>query len=604
MKSLGFFARIANIYALHHVRVQSSFHLVHSLISFVVVEAIPRGNTELAQKVAVPQVQTAATIPNFDADPQAQPPTHETSTQIQGPAPLSISQQVFIRQPVVDILPPAVPAGPIDVDVPMMHAPVISVSVQPIAPTVLPIAPLRWLQQQVTIDSSSYFPTQSAVPSVTIAPQLHIAQQNCAHVFTDRQSGSDQYMDITDEDGDSWMRPSEFREATTLPEPAPQTLIQTFVTPIEGTQCTHGDGPVQQLAIVVACDPAPAVDPNRGLLDLGVPRLQKNARTYRLPYGPHSSVSPLAPSQNRKVVRLCRRVELRRRGSTFNSLSAQNKNLAGTSMSQRRSSLRKKAAARPPNPRCSEKPASPQVDGQPEAANLIAPVDLIGPVDVPSPQKRGRSYFDRLYVNYVSPFSQRGPSEVSLMACKGTPKSASPKKAFIWQCHFAARDRRAAGTDGRIGVAYQNNLTTGQRVVAGPQRQSAPLQRRAPVDDYVYPRRKRPTAADFIRAEDVEKEKKVLDATVDALESMGLNSENSVSASSSSASASDASETSLATSSSSVTQGLEFHRDQAQLLLEDIFEDCEKKPIGLAASFPPSFPFGSSSDPDSEFDDD
>ena len=93
----------------------------------------------------------------------------------------------------------------------------------------------------------------------------------------------------------------------------------------------------------------------------------------------------------------------------------------------------------------------------------------------------------------------------------------------------------------------------------------------------------------------MEKEKKVLDVTVDALESMGLNSENSVLASSSSASASDASETSLATSPSSVTQDLEFHRDQVQLLLEDIFEDCEKKPIGLAASLPPSFSFGSNS---------
>ena len=104
----------------------------------------------------------------------------------------------------------------------------------------------------------------------------------------------------------------------------------------------------------------------------------------------------------------------------FSSLSGRNKNLAGTSMLQRRSLLRKKAAARPPNLHCSEKPPSSQVDGQLEAA------DLIVPVDVPSPQKRGRSYFDRLYVNYVSPFSQRGPSEVSLMACKGIPKSASP----------------------------------------------------------------------------------------------------------------------------------------------------------------------------------
>jgi hypothetical protein len=180
------------------------------------------------------------------------------------------------------------------------------------------------------------------------------------------------------------------------------------------------------------------------------------------------------------------------------------------------------------------------------------------------------------------------------MACKEIPESASPKKAFIWQCHFAARDRRAAGTEGRIGVIYQNDPTTGQQVVSGPQRQPASLQRKAPVGGHVYPRRKRPTAADFIRAEDMEKEKNVLDAAVDSLRSMGLDSENSVSAFSSSASAPDAPETSPTTSSSSVTQGLEFHQDQAQLLLEDIFEDYEKKHIGLAVSF--SFDSSSESD--------
>jgi hypothetical protein len=39
----------------------------------------------------------------------------------------------------------------------------------------------------------------------------------------------------------------------------------------------------------------------------------------------------------------------------------------------------------------------------------------------------------------ASPFSQRGPSEVSLMACRVTPKSASVEKALILEHHFAAR---------------------------------------------------------------------------------------------------------------------------------------------------------------------
>ena len=102
----------------------------------------------------------------------------------------------------------------------------------------------------------------------------------------------------------------------------------------------------------------------------------------------------------------------------------------------------------------------------------------------------------------------------------------------------------------------------------------------------------------------MEKEKKVLDATLDALQSMGLNSGNSVSASSSSASVSDTPEISPATPSSYVAQDLEFHRDQAQLFLEDIFEDCEKNQIGLAVSFSPSFSLDSGSGLDSGSDDD
>jgi len=557
---------------------------------------------ELAQKVITPQARTPVTVLDFNADLQAQSPTRETSARIQGPVPPPTSQQVVIYQSAVNFLPPVVPVGPIYVDIPMTEAPpLISMPVQPIVPAVLSTVPSSWLQQRATTSSNSYFP---AVPPATIAPQFHIAQEACTRVFIDHHSGSDQHMDITDGDGDSWMRPSGFGEATTLPEPAARTLVEIIMTE-EGTpQCTHDSDPAQQLAVVVACNRTPAVGPTSGPPDLGARRLHEKARVYRLPYGSHSSISPLAPSPNPKVVRLRRRAELRSRSSTSNPFSARNKNLVRASMLRKRFLLRKKAAARPPNPRCSETPTS-RVDDKPEAVDLIAPVNPIVPVDAPSPQKKGRSYFDRAYVNSMSPFSQRGPSEVSLMACKAVPKSASPKKAFIWQCHFAARDRRAAGADGRIGVIHQNDPTTGRQVAVGSQRQPARVQRKAPVGDHVYPRRKRLTAADFIRAEDVEKEKKVLDATVDALQSMGLNSGNPVSASSNSASVSDTLETSPTAPSSYVAQDLEFHRDQAQLLLEDIFEDCENNQIGPAVSFSPSsFSLDSSSDLDSGSDDD
>lgn len=594
------------MHALHHVRVRSDSCLEHSLIPFVAREAIPKGNTEQARKIIAPQVRAPGAISNFNADRQAQPPMHDASTEIQGLASLPSSQHPFTRRPAVNASLPIVPVGPIYIDIPMTQAPpVIPIPAQPIVPMVLPAAPPSWFQHQVAISSSSYFAGQSVAPPITIAPQLHIAQPNCAHTPADHLSGSDQYMDITDEDGDSWMHPSGFGEAITLPEPAPQALAQAMVASAEGTpQCAHGTSLTQYEPVVVACDTTPAVGPTRGPLGLNAYQMRKKVRAYRLHYGPH--LSPLAPSPNRKAVRLYRTVGLRKRGPIFNPPSTRNNNLARISMLQKRALLRKKAAARSLNPPLLEKSSTPQVDDQPKAMDPIIPVDPItpmdpvAPVDPPSPQKKGRSYFDRLYVNRTSPFSQHSPSEISLMACKVIPKSASLKKAFIWQRHFAARDRRTAGTDGRIGVFYENDPTTSQQVVAGSQRQPTPLQRKTPAGDHVYLSRKRPTVADFIRAEDVEREKEILDAATDALQSMDLNSGNFISAFSTSGPAYNALETSPLTSSSYVTQDLEFHRDQAQLLLEDIFEDREKKQNCLMASVSSLF----SSDPDSEDEDD
>lgn len=169
------------------------------------------------------------------------------------------------------------------------------------------------------------------------------------------------------------------------------------------------------------------------------------------------------------------------------------------------------------------------------------------------------------------------------MACKVTQKSASPRKAFIWQRQFAARDRRADGTEGRISVIYQSDPATGECTVAGSERQPVPLQRKIPVDNKVSPRQKRLTVVEFIRAEDGEKERDVFNAAADALQSMGLNPEVSVSASPSSGSTAGAPTATPETHLSSTLQDLGFHKDKAQLFLEAIFENHQKQDIPLDA---------------------
>ena len=340
---------------------------------------------KLTQKVIVPQVRTPVTIPDFNADLQAQSPTRETSARIQGPVPPPTSQHVVIYQPAVNFSPPVVPVSPI-YDVPMTEAPpLISMPMQPIVPAVLSTVPSSWLQQRVATSSNSYLP---AVPPATIAPQFHIAQEACTRIFTDHQPGSDQHMDITDEDGDSWMRPSGFGEAITLPEPATQILVEIIMTEESTPQCTYDSDPVQKLAAIVAYNQTSAVGPTSGPPDLGARRLHEKARVYRLPYGSHSLISPLAPSPNPKVVRLRRRAELRSGSSTSSPLSARNKNLMCASMLRKRFLLRKEAAARPPNPQCSEASTS-RVDDQPEAVDLIAPVNLTFPWMPPPLRRRG-----------------------------------------------------------------------------------------------------------------------------------------------------------------------------------------------------------------------
>lgn len=532
--------------------------------------------------------------PSCNVYPQPQLPVPEASTHIQGPPPLPTPRLT------VNISLPTVPVGPTHAIVPTTQAPPVSLSRGPAISTLLPTAPSSWLQQQVVVRRNSYFPVQSVAHPMDIDPQPCITRPTCTPVFIENhESKSDQHMDITDDDGDSWMRPSEFGEAKTPQESTPSPPIQILVIPVQDApQCTRENGLAQEPTVVVACNPTPTVCSIQGFTGLDSRRLRKKVRTCRLPYGPRPSITPLAPSVKLWVMRLYRSVELRRRGSASAYLSARNKHIARASRLQKRFYLRNKIAARPPKPQHSTKPTA-QVNDQPET------VDPITPKVPPSTQRKARSYFDRLHATRASPFSQHGPSEVSLMACKLVPKSTSSKKAFIWQHHFSARDRRAVGKDGRISVTYGNNRTTGQRAVAGSQREPTPQQRKAPVGDHVYSRRKRPTAADFIRIEDTEKEKQALDAAVDALQSMGLNSEASVPAPSTSASASDAPVISSTIFSSSVTQDPEFHRDQAQLLLEDIFEGCEMKQNGLATSFPSSpSSFDSSSGPDSESDDD
>ena len=70
-----------------------------------------------------------------------------------------------------------------------------------------------------------------------------------------------------------------------------------------------------------------------------------------------------------------------------------------------------------------------------------------------------------------------------------------------------------------MSVTYQNGPTTGGKMIAGSRYQSASLQRKAPDCDQVYPRRKQPTAADSIRADDADKEKEILGTAVDPLQS-------------------------------------------------------------------------------------
>ena len=338
---------------------------------------------------------------------------------------------------------------------------------------------------------------------------------------------------------------------------------------------------MQQPTVIVARAPTPALGPIRGSFDLDI---CEKLRTSRLPYGPHPSAVPLTPSVNRWVGRLRGGVELGR-GFTDAHRSARNKNIARISMLHKCSLLCKKVAARPPKPQYLDKPIPPHVDDQPKATDPVP----VAPVDRSS-QKKKRTYYGRLHVTRASPYSQRGPSEVPLLACKEVLKYASLRKASIWQCHLAARDRGAAGTDGRINVVYQKDPITGQQAVAGSRQQPAPSQRKTPVGDHVYPRRKRPTAANFIRAKGPEKEG-TLDATADALQSMGLKSEASIPASSNPASSSyalapGAPESSSMPSSSSVVQDPEFNQDQAQLFLEDISEAARRTKTALWPCFP------------------
>ena len=279
---------------------------MHSFIAFAVGEAISRKN-EPVQKIIAPQFQAHLSVPNFDVN-----------AKIQGPAPLPLPLQAFTHQPAVSNVP-------IPVDFPMTPAsPVISVPVQPFVPSVLPTVHPSWLQQKVSIGCNSYFPAQSVAPLATIALGLHTVQATCAQDLTEHQSGSEEYMDITDEDGDSWMRPSEFGEIDALQEPALQTTIQTVATPAEATlQCTHVNRPAQQTT-VVAYNPTPAVGPTRGLPGSHSNRLHRKDRACRLSYRPYPSVSLAVPSPNRKPVRSRGIDEPGRRGPTSDPLSARN----------------------------------------------------------------------------------------------------------------------------------------------------------------------------------------------------------------------------------------------------------------------------------------
>ena len=568
------------------VGVRFSLHLRYSLITFAVVEVVPNRNVEPVQKTVAPLERVPVTILNTHANPQSQPRpqplTLKPSVWTQGQVPPHVSQQLLIPRPTTNIPLPTIPVVPIHAIIPATQGPLtISVPVQPPMPTVLQTAPLSWFQRQAVIDHGSYVQAQSVAPLVPFVPLPHTAQPTLVPVLINHrdESESDQGMDIVDDDGDSWMCPGGTGEEITPPEPAPAPLVQTLVIPTNDVpQRTHVIGPQR-----------PTVGPTWELLDPDARRLRKKVHSSRLPYGSRSSVAPLAPSTNRWVGRLRRR----RNSSIRSRHHARNKDIARAGRLEKRSLLRKRLAARPPKQQSSEGPTLLCVDEQPKVAD---PTPLVDPSSI---QKKARTYYDRLHVTRASPFSQHGPSEVSLLACKAIPKSASLRKAYILQRHFEARDRRAAGLDGRTNAIRQNDPTAGQQTVAGSQQRSAPLQGKAPVGDYVCPRRKRKTAADYIRAEDAEKENETLDAAADAFQSMGLNSETSVPASSSSVPASDVPVPSPTALSSSVTQDPEFNQDQAQLFLEDIFEDCEKKHSGLVAPFTSSSSSGSSSDSDS-----
>ena len=702
------------------VGIRLSFPLQLPLTVFVVVEVTPNRDVEPVQRTLAPRVQAPVTILNSNADPQPQPPTLEASAWTRQPVHLPTPQQQFIPQPAANTLLPTIPVGPTHTVRPVMQGPLPTTSapVQPPMPTASQPVPPSWLQQQAVISLGSYFHPQPMVPLVIVTPPPHVPQPTFAPVLTHHhnESESDDGMDIVDDDGDSWMRPSGFGEATAPPEPAPVplvrtlvippkpapaltippgparvSLVQTLVTPPEPAPAPPVQSlvipphapvhlgqtlvvppnlaapapPVQTLVIppgpapvplvaslvippeltpapsavqapMILPGPAPAplvstlaippvqapvipipaegaplrthvigpaqqstIGPTWGLLDPNAHRLCKKVRASRLPYGLHPSVAPLAPSLNRWVGRLRRSVQTRRRGSTYTRHSTRNKDIARASMLGERSLLRKKIAARGPKPRCLEKPTLLRFDDQPTAANPTALVDSS------SVQKKPRTYYDRLRMTRASPFSQRGPSEVSVLARRGVPELTSFRKAFILQRHSAARDRRAAGIDGRVIIIHQNDLAAGHQTVTGPHQQPALVQRRTPVSDHVYPRRKRKTAADYIRAEDAEKEKEILDAATDALQSMGLNSEASAPAPSSSTSTADLPASNPVPVSATVTQDPEFNQDQAQLFLEDIFEGCENKQAGLAPSFSSSSSLpGSSSDPDSDSGDD
>jgi len=482
-----------------------------------------------------------------------------------------------------------------------VQPPIISVPVQYPMPMALQTTPPIWPQQQVVICPGPCVQTQPVPSTVPFVPLPQVAQPIFTPVLIDHnESESDQGMDIVDDDGDSWMRPDGIGEEITPSEPAPVALIQTPVIPTnDAIQPTHAIEPPQR----------PTVGQTWELLDPNARRLRKKVRASRLPYGPRPSVTPFAPSTNRWVGRLRRRVQPRRSGAASTRHYTRNKDIARAARLERRSLLRKKLATRSPKPQCSKEPTLLCVDEQPTAAD---PTPLVDPLCT---QRKARTYHDRLHKARASPFSQRGPSEVSLLASKVAPKSTSSRKAFILQRRFEAMDRRTAGLEGRTNVIRQNDPTAGQQTVAGSRQRFAPLQGKALVGDYVCPRRKRKTAADFIRAEDAEKEKETLEAAVESLQSLGLNSEasvpasssfvlaasSSVPASSSSVPASDPPVPSPTTLLPSVAQDPQFNQDQAQLFLEDIFEDCEKKQSGLAAVFSSSSS-GSSSDSGSDDD--